>query len=281
MYAKVKDLGANFFIARHKSNYLGDGVFKNAYCFNEDLKVVPYGRVKADVVYNKGAFPYDDVACLNELDIQNLVTKKQKVYDLLPEISPDSFLVKDEERFVEVMKKYGEKELVVVKPNYGACGRGVCIKSKSYHLKNIPDDLNDGYIVQDFLDSSVGIKGLVDGIHDFRVTLMNSQHVSTLIRTPQKGRLISNFALGGNINVIPPDETPQRFVELARNIDKKVFSKISDHRLLAFDFANTPDGIRLIEVNDSVGLDIQEDAPHVEDCHRILAEKLVEMGQES
>jgi glutathione synthase/RimK-type ligase-like ATP-grasp enzyme len=270
--------GAEFFIARHKSNYEGNGWFKNAYRFDEDMKLVKVGRVKADAVYNKGAFPYDDVPALNNLRVQNFVKGKRKTYEALPEITPSSVVVSSEAAYMRALDNYDNNEMVVIKPNVGACGRGVVIQEKEKLVEDIPDGIEDGYIVQDFLDSSIGIKGIVDGIHDFRITLNNGRHVSTLLRTPKAGGLVSNFALGGHMEVLHPDETPRRFVDLAKEIDKELFKKKAENRNLAFDFANTKKGIRLIEINDSVGLDIWDDAPHVRDCHRILAETLVEMG---
>lgn len=273
--------GAKFFIARHKSNYEGNGWFKNAYRFDEDMKVVKVGRVKADAVYNKGAFPYDDVPALNNLDIQNFVKGKRKTYEALPEITPNSVVVSSVADYKKALDSYDNNEMVVVKPNVGACGRGVVIQKKEELIAEVPEGLENGYIVQDFLDSSIGIKGVVDGVHDFRITLNNGRHVSTLLRTPKEGGLVSNFALGGNMEVLHPKDTPKRFVDLARNIDDKLFKKKAKNRNLAFDFANTSRGIRLIEINDSVGLDVWDDAPHVRDCHRILAETLVAMGEYS
>lgn len=275
---EVWDAGANFFIARHKSNYAGNGWFRNTYTFNENMDLIKVGKVKADAVYNKGAFPYDDVPALNSLSVQEFVKGKKKTYEALPEITPDSVVVDSVEDYLANLKKYNSDEMVVVKPNVGACGRGVVIRKRDKLMEQVPEDIEKGYIVQDFLDSSVGIKGIVDGVHDFRITLNNGIHVSTLLRTPKPGKLVANFALGGDMEVLHPDDTPARFVDMAKEIDRKIFAEKAENRNLAFDFANTPKGIRLIEVNDSVGLDIRDDAPHVKDCHRVLAETLVGMG---
>ena len=270
-------MGANFYIARHKSNYAGDGWFRNAYRFNNQMKLEKVGKVKADVVYNKGAFPYEDVPALNNLKIQKFLKGKKKTYEALPSLTPDSFVVSCEEDYLKALSNYRNDELVVVKPNVGACGRGVVIQEKFKQENTVPEDIEDGYIVQDFLDSSVGIKGIVDGIHDFRITLTNNEHVSTLLRTPKGDDLVANFALGGDIKVLKPNETPKTFVDLAKSIDRKLFKDKAKNRNLAFDFANTSSGIKLIEVNDSVGLDIRADAPHVKKCHMRLAETLIGM----
>lgn len=276
---EARDQGANFFIARHDSNYEGDGWFNNTYKFNESMELVKHGRVKADSVYNKGVFGYDDVPALNNLAVQNFVKGKSKTYDALPGLTPNSVMVYSSEEYGKVLSRYGTKEMVVVKPNVGACGRGVVIKKMEDLMLVVPLDIEEGYIIQDFLDSSVGIKGIVDGIHDFRITLNNGRHVSTLLRMPKEGGFVSNFALGGDMEVLHPDETPIAFVDLAKSIDIELFENKAENRNLAFDFANTKEGIRLIEINDSVGLDIKSDAPHVKDCHRILVETLMSMGE--
>lgn len=85
-------------------------------------------------------------------------------------------------------------------------------------MEQVPEDIEKGYIVQDFLDSSVGIKGIVDGVHDFRITLNNGIHVSTLLRIPKPGKLVANFALCGDMEVLHLDDTPARFVDMAKEI---------------------------------------------------------------
>ncbi len=245
----IEELGANFCVVRHQSSYLGAGKFDQSWqLINE--QVIETGAIKADVVFDKGLFVGDGkIPVLNCQEINDICTNKYKTFELLPKYSPQTFLAADA---AELDVALGEisGDYKVVKPLDGLEARNVHIGENQY-LKQ--QDYVYPLLVQEFIDSRGGIPGIIDGIHDFRVAILNGEIVHSIVRTPGPGKLVASVTQGGIMQVVENlDSLPQATWELIEYVEQKM--AIYGHRFYGIDMAFVNGEPKIIELNSRVSI---------------------------
>jgi glutathione synthase/RimK-type ligase-like ATP-grasp enzyme len=170
------------------------------------------------------------------------------MYHLFKEYCPLTFLANSREELLSNLAQV-QTELVVVKPVDGEEGRGVYIDSPE-KIKELA--LEYPLLVQEFIDSSVGIEGIVEGLHDLRVALINGEPFYSYYRTPPQGSYLANVARGGSFAMIEPARLPKSILEAVKEIDQKL-AEVGD-RFYGIDFAMTKTGPKIIEMNSRLGL---------------------------
>ncbi len=183
---------------------------------------------------------------VNRVGLEILAKDKLKTYRTFPDIVPRCFLVNNQKEYKKALSKI-KADKVVIKPLMGEGGEGICIVNKNKNIR-IPKNT----LVQEFIDSSNGIKGLVKGVHDIRVIVINGRIVQCYIRKPRKG-LISNIALGGRMIFVPNSRIPRKVLGMKRVIERKL--SIFHPRIYTADFLF--DGNQrpwLIELNTKPGI---------------------------
>lgn len=269
----IEEKGLEYRIVRGKETYLGDGNFSESWLM-KDRKLVEAGAARVSVIYNKGRFEFDDIRVVTDPWIDQVTMDKNKLAQMVGEASPSTYLVKDHNSLEELLDKYFEKdEVLVLKPNKGSSGRGVVIGTCDEVLAQAKID--EEHVLQKLIDSSCGYKDLVSGVHDFRVIMVNGELMYGVIRIPKKGSLLTNFAQGATRHVLEKHEVPSEFKLFAKGLDDKLFAQSRVHRALAYDCMNTPEGIRLVEINGSVGLDKTFGSPSVRNFHEALVDILI------
>lgn len=241
--------GAEFYIVRSQSTYLGEGVFEKSWQF-KDGKLIECGKVKIDALYDKGSFVTDRrILVLNNEEINEICTNKWQTYQLFPQYFPKTILVHTKEQLDTAINEITTSN-IVVKPVNGAEGKDVFIGDHDYIMNAA---LTYPCLVQEFINSSMGIAGLVEGLHDFRIALINGEIVYSFLRTPPPKSLVANVAQGGNQISVDIDKIPKEALELIHTVDSYL-SKFGP-RFYGIDIAMSPNGFKIIELNSRLGLD--------------------------
>ncbi len=144
---------------------------------------------------------------LNGNLVEDICNDKYLTYRSLRGYMPRTFLSLKEADFLP-------DDLVVTKPRFGAQGRGVSIR-KMCETKA----LGKGFLFQEFIDTSSGIKGYVRGIHDMRLVMLNGKIMDFYVRVPKSG-MISNISRGGSM--IRINGIPESAIMLSRRVDSKL-----------------------------------------------------------
>lgn len=245
----IDDLGGKLYLVRSQSTYLGEGKFSNSWQFGPGGEVVETGPIKADVVYDKGEFVTDGkVPVLNSEPINQICTDKWLTYQTFPDLCPATFLVLNRDQLEEALSKV-PSQLKVVKPVDGEEGRGVFI-GPSQEILSAPVEYPA--LVQEFIDSSGGLPPYAEGIHDFRVAILNGEPVFAYLRTPPPNQYQANVALGGQTTIVKIEDIPEQFLEIVKKVD----SHMSQYgtRLYGVDMAMTNNQAKIIELNSRLGL---------------------------
>jgi glutathione synthase/RimK-type ligase-like ATP-grasp enzyme len=269
---KISKLGGMFYIVRGQESYLGSGRFKNSWRI-EGGKLIETGETTVSVVFDKGRFQSDGkVKVFNDERVSQICVDKWLMYSELKKYCPKSFLVQNLKELLEKLP-FLTTEKVVFKPQKGSEGKDVVIEEKTVLTEE--QDLNFPGIVQEFLDTSIGIPHIVDGTHDMRVVFFDGDPIYSYVRTPPKGSLLANVAQGGTYTLIDVQDIPQSMLDICYEIDKR-FSDVPD-RFYSIDFGNTADGPKIIEMNSEVGLFIDAEAPVFARVKNKIAQILMEL----
>ena len=245
------------YIVRGKS-YLGDGLFSHGWKFTTKDQLEEVKNIKADLIFNrddKNIIPtITDCSIINNSQFDELCLDKVKTFQRFPEISPKSASIHSYEEFIDTIHswEFKEGEIVAVKQNFEAEGRGIFIKPWN-EIKSSDYTNWTNVLVQEFIDSSGGIPGITKTYHDLRITVV--EHVPTVstVRTPKIGSLLANVGQGGTSRALPIEDVPQDILDIVLSLDETFTAY--DPCLYSADFMlDKTKGWKLIELNSRPGL---------------------------
>lgn len=275
----IESKGAKAYIVR-ASSYEGEGVFSHGWIFEND-KLQEYNeKIKADVIYNKGAGTalswVTDCKMINDPELDAICVDKVRTVEMFPSLSPRTFIAHSFKEYTELAKDFSDDEYIVLKKNFLAGGKGIYILHKNEITEELYTDWDD-LLVQEFMDGKVGIPGVVEGLHDLRVTVVNGKPTNALIRVPEEGKLLANISQGGSGKTIHLNQVPEEVFELLKKIQVKL-DKFSPS-IYAADFMNTDKGYKLIELNSRPGLLHPDYCDTWADFNDAVVDLLVESAQ--
>lgn len=268
----IEERGGSLCIARGAASHCGKGAFTHFWEYERGSFIRRNEAIIADVVYNKGEdLSFDDgTNVINVPAFSRLCTQKEETYAKIGTFMPKSELVQNPEELHQTLTKLSAPR-IVVKPNDGACGRGVMIDTSTNILAA---EHCYPLLVQEFIDTSEGIPGVMKGTHDMRLVIIGGRLAYAEYRKPKSGSLISNVALGGSYYVIPDDMIPKEALDFGMSIDSR-FTHIPS-RLYTIDMVRSNEGRwYLIELNSSPGLIEQGIVPEYRRYHEFLADHLL------
>jgi len=227
---KAKEYGLNVFLAYHRE-YKDGKLLKCWYKENNKWKIVK--KQPIDVVYSRFAgsiykdnkvnkqalkFKLDmakDVTMINHPLLDDFCWDKRVVSETFPQHTPKTFVVNTLHGLKIVLSKIKSKK-IILKPRYGTLGRDVLVVNRD----NLPKEIEKNTLVQEFIDTSNGIKGITDGIHDLRMIMINGKIDHVHVRTPKEGLLRANVALGGEKRFVDKKLVPKKAKIVAKKVDK-------------------------------------------------------------
>ncbi len=241
-----------------RKTYKDNGIFAGSWKFDKGGFRRIIKPVKIDLVYDRSAgvkFPPENdgsVIWVNRLDFKILAWDKWKAYRRIGKDMPQTFWVEEEKDLIDVLPKI-KTDWVVLKPYNGLKGFGVFIgpKSEAENFK-FPEKYKH-YIVQEFVDTSGGIDGITNGLHDLRVAIVNAKAVWSHVRVPEKGSFMANAAQGGILIEVDYSEVPESIKKIVGEIAER-FYRDYDNPSYSLDFGIGKDGIpKIFEINDQIG----------------------------
>ncbi len=245
----VTERGATFVIVRDPASYRGDNSFEGGWAYENNDFRRREETIIADVLFIKGRLaPRGRGVVVNDPALEELCTNKAKTYQKFSSFFPLTIRVESRKELPAALDRLpGER--AVAKPIDGDRGRGVMIGPKNEIGKQIS---RFPYLLQEFMDTSGGIPGLVEGMHDFRIIFAGDAIAACYVRTPPPGKMLANVAQGGKEIAIDPADIPPPALAIAQAVDHELSE--FPHRLYSVDLARTADGSwKIIELNSQPG----------------------------
>jgi glutathione synthase/RimK-type ligase-like ATP-grasp enzyme len=241
-----------------KKTYIGNGVFDGGWIFDNGKFTLVKDKIKIDLVYDRSAGvdfpPLNDESTIwvNGRNFKVLAWDKWTAYKAIGKYMPQTLFIENEKDISSVVSKI-KTDWVVLKPFNGLKGLGVFIGPKEKAVDFNFDEKFDKYIAQEFVDTSGGIPGLTDGLHDLRIAIVNGKIVWSHIRVPEKGSYLANAARGGNLTEVSPELIPENIKDVVIDVASRFFSNY-DNPVYSLDFGVGKGGRPYIfEINDQIG----------------------------
>jgi len=247
---KLEKGGATLFVARTQDSYIESNTFASGWVYQDGELIDVPDAFTVDVIFNKGNLIWDDNATvMNIRDVENLCTDKAKAYAQFPELCPESFTVHSQDELQSAIDNI-PSEIIVAKPLDKEGGEGVMIGPRN---EIAPQITSFPYMIQEFIDTSAGIPGIVAGYHDLRIACVNGEVTHCVYRTPPKGKLAANVSQGGSLSMVPRAQIPTGAMDMFLKVD--AYMAKFPKRIYSVDMGRNIDGRWLmIEMNSKPGL---------------------------
>ena len=264
--------GLDVYLATNNNTYIDYGVFSTAYKINGKApldKLIAVNNVRADLVFDRGGFIGRGVQTINTPFVQKIGMNKIEMYKHFAKFQGFSAICQNHD---EVVKAFHDIEgaRVVVKEPEGYGGHEVYIGYKDEILNQLPDRYP--LLIQEFLDTSIGVPGYATGVHDVRLSMCGGVLIGCYVRQAKPGSLHSNVSQGGKMIFMDVNEAPLAVVGAAKEVDK-LFEAAP--RYYSVDFVNTPKGWKMLEINPYLALLPVTDGPEAIKTMEKLADYLV------
>jgi glutathione synthase/RimK-type ligase-like ATP-grasp enzyme len=249
--------GFDMYIASGKENYSEKMIFSNAYQYNGKFFEPTLETLKMDAVFDRSggmSFPPENIShkVLNDIYFKRLCNNKNETRKLIGDFMPKSEKIENKSELLEQLEIFSKSSLMVLKPAKGMCGKGIVIDNPG---KIAEENIKEGneYILQEFVDTSKGILGIIDGYHDLRIVIVNGRIVLSHVRTPKEGSLLANVAQGGSIKEIPIKDIPEFIIGAVKKIQILIDEKF-DYPLYSIDLGiQNGKEVFIFELNDQIG----------------------------
>ena len=253
LFAEIIKLGCvPVLVYSQEDNYLGNGVFR---CYWE-ASLDESGKIQFThfdkkitllFLFDKDRFNGTDLAVTDPIEVREVCQDKYLSYLFAPELHARSFLLEKEAQENALRLSWGEKK-IALKELDGCGGEKVFVGEMAEYDGSLKFPL----LAQEFIDTSVGVPGICDGMHDLRVVVYNGEIISLLLRRPPEGDYRSNMSCGGKYEELDIGQVPEDLRLMTTGLDKRF--GIEKDRFYSIDFANTRDGWRIFELNAWPGL---------------------------
>jgi glutathione synthase/RimK-type ligase-like ATP-grasp enzyme len=248
--SSIEKQGIGVYFVRGDS-YLGKGKFSHGWQIKDQSLISIAEPITVNLIFHRGnnktIFP-NDCLIINHPDLERFCDDKLKAAEFFPEFSPKTKAINSYQEYVSAVAQwnFNAEDKIVLKKNFLSGGSGVNILP----VKNITEALYENWndiLVQEFVDSSVGIPGIVEGLHDIRVVTINSEVVYAFVRIPPPGSFLANVSRGGSERAVPLAKLPPQLLEMVAVVNKKLTHY--QPSIFASDFFNSKSGFKLIELN--------------------------------
>lgn len=240
-----------------RKTYLGKGIFNGAWRFEKDKFLKIEKPIKINLVYDRTGgmkFPLEKdsgAIVVNRRDFKLLCWDKWLTFKKIGQFMPKTVWVGEKKNLVSVLPKI-KTSWVVLKPYNGLKGIGVFVGPKKEALRFKFLKKHTRYIAQEFVNTSEGIPGIVEGLHDLRVAVVNGETVWSHVRTPPPGSFKANVAQGGEIKEVVCAKLPSSVKKIVGQIADQ-FYKEFDNPVYSLDFGIRKDRPFIFELNDQMG----------------------------
>ncbi len=215
-YSLCKEQGIQMYRASYEWYNYDKHIFSHAWIFEgkggkwkKVSQITPdliYDKTKARMeLYYKKELIQNHYPFINDLHFTRIVNDKLITSLIFSLWSKKSWIANNKGELSKILP-YIPSEKVVLKSILGSGGEDVQVRDKNT-IASI-DLFNTPTLAQEFIDSSSGIPGICNGMHDLRLVCVNEKIIYAYIREPKKGSYLANLAQGGTLTIVPKNKLP-------------------------------------------------------------------------
>jgi len=277
-YTLCKESGIQMYRASYEWYDYENHIFKHAWVYEGEGanwkkvdNITPdlvYDKTKASLeVYHKKELIGQHYPFINDQTFTRIIDDKFVTGMILQKWSKQSWLVNNSAELENILPNIKTSK-VVIKPLSESGGANVQVLFKEKALEEAV--INKPNLVQEFINSSHGVPGVSDKIHDLRVVMVNDKIIYSYIREPKEGSFLANLAQGGSLIIVPKDKLPESIPPIIAAVSE-LFSSFSP-RIYSIDFMFDETGRPwIVELNSMPGLFFTpEEKPYMIEMYKEL-----------
>lgn len=257
----------NKHIFKYAWTYEAAGGWKKTYDIQPDLI---YDKTKAGTeTYFKKELIAKNYIFVNSLRFTRIIDDKLITSLIFHKWSKKSWIVNSPEKLRKILLKIKSQKFVI-KPISESGGKEVQILQKGNAFGKVT--FGNDYLIQEFIDSSSGVPGVSEHMHDLRLVFINDRLSYSYIREPKEENYLANLFQGGSLSIVPKDQIPLSVAPIIRCANK-VFETFNPRIYsidLMFDENERP---WIVELNSMPGLYFTpQEKPYMLELYRELIE---------
>lgn len=240
-YALAKESNIQIYRASYQWYDYENHIFKYAWTYEKYSGWNKVYNIKPDLIYDKTNaametyFRKELIAkhyrFVNNLRFTYMLDNKLITSMIFHKWSKKSWIVNNPEKLKNIIPKIRSRKFVI-KPISESGGRDIQILRKEDALEKIT--FSNDYIIQEFIDSSSGVPGICENMHDLRLVFVNNKIIYAYIREPAEGNYLANLSQGGSLSIVPLDKIPHSLNPIIRCANR-VFETFNP-RIYSIDF---------------------------------------------
>lgn len=216
-------------------------IFTYAWTYEESTGWIIVQDIQPDLIYDKtkaemeAYFRKELIAkhyrFINSLRFTYMLDDKLITSMIFHKWSKKSWIVNNPEKLRNLLPKISTRKFVI-KPISESGGRDIQILRKEEALEKVT--FSNDYIIQEFIDSSSGVPGISENMHDLRIVFVNNKISYAYIREPAEGNYLANLSQGGSLSIVPTNSIPHSIDPIIRCANR-VFETFNP-RIYSIDF---------------------------------------------
>ena len=241
LYSLAKENGIQMYRASHEWYDYESHIFKYAWTYEDASGWKRAYDISPDLIYDKTRastetyFKKELIAkhyrFVNSLRFTYMLEDKLITSMIFHKWSKKSWIVNNPEKLKKVLPKISSRRFVI-KPISESGGKNVQILEREEAMEKVV--FSNDYIIQEFIDSSSGIPGISENMHDLRLVFVNNKISYAYIREPEEGNYLANLSQGGSLSIVPVKDIPKSLYPIIRCINR-VFETFNP-RIYSVDF---------------------------------------------
>jgi glutathione synthase/RimK-type ligase-like ATP-grasp enzyme len=277
LYSLAKQNGIQMYRASYAWYDYNKHIFNYAWTYEDEsgwkrvFNIQPdliYDKTKAGMeVYYKKELIAKQYRFVNNLRFTYMLDDKLITSMIFHKWSKKSWIVNNPEKLKNTLPKIRTRKFVI-KPISESGGKDVQILRKEEALEKVT--FSNDYIIQEFIDSSSGVPGVSENMHDLRLVFINDKLSYSYIREPEEGNYLANLSQGGSLFIVPRDKIPSSLDPIIRCANK-VFETFNP-RIYSIDFMFDENKRPwIVELNSMPGLYFTpQEKPHMLELYKEL-----------
>lgn len=240
-YSLAKENDIQMYRASHEWYDYESHIFKYAWTYEDASGWKRVYDISPDLIYDKTRasmetyFKKELIAkhyrFVNSLRFTYMLDDKLTTSMIFHKWSKKSWIVNNPEKLKKVLPKIGSRRFVI-KPISESGGKNVQILEREEAMEKVV--FSNDYIIQEFINSSSGIPGISESMHDLRLVFVNNKISYAYIREPKEGNYLANLSQGGSLSIVPVKDIPKSLYPIIRCINR-VFETFNP-RIFSVDF---------------------------------------------
>ncbi len=235
VYLCNKDI--EVFVLRDLNNCFPNNRYLSQYKFIPEKRdfEMKEEMIEPDCIWDKTSSlnfpnPFADQNVINSLEFKVIESNKWTQSQIFKEYFCQNILCNDLLMFNKYISQI-KTEKIVIKPLSEYGGKGITFLVKEEVLKDTFDKTNLPelpFLIQSFTDTSKGVPGICESIHDLRFVYLNKQLSLCILRQPVNGQFLANYAQGGSFDKVELDKIPKYILDYLKPLSEQIIETYSN-----------------------------------------------------